>query len=85
MALSFYFPIFWIIGVIWTIYYWCCENLHNNNSKVLLDVNSGKKGNVMSTNSLNESDSEECTKYNRNRMKYEIKTRWPSRTSMNGM
>ncbi|KAK9299275.1 hypothetical protein QLX08_007637 [Tetragonisca angustula] len=79
MTLSLYFSVFWIIGIVWTVYYWCSENSCKN--RVIFDLNSGNGNNIMSIDSSDVSD-DESSNCNKKRLKYEIKTRWPSSISI---
>lgn len=83
MTLPLYFSIFWIIGIIWTLYFWCSEDSANNH-KVNFNTNANRRGSRMSIESSDESDNENYKKRKR-KLKYETKTRWPSRTSVDAV
>ncbi|KAK1126591.1 hypothetical protein K0M31_004220 [Melipona bicolor] len=69
MTLSLYLSVFWIIGIVWTVYYWCSENSCKN--KVIFDLNSDDGNNIMSIDSSDASDNDQSSNCNKKRLKYE--------------
>ncbi|XP_026675205.1 uncharacterized protein LOC113465197 [Ceratina calcarata] len=65
------------------LYFWCSENT-TNNRKVNFNINSTRRGSKISDDSSDGSDNENY-KQRKRKLKYEAKTRWPSRTSVDTM